>query len=650
MVLTALLLWVSVITVTSRGDQVMRVGVLAAVCGSLPWAGCSAIAACFHDPSTALRLLRLGNGPVSLIGPALLLLLLGASGQLERQRWVARSAAVLGIVSMVVTWTTDLMIRDVRLLPSGIYYSASGPLLGPHVGLIAVWAGIGAFIIRRAVPGDERNRAMRSLIAMLVLGTFGLADTMLAYGIAGWVPMAWLPAIACTVIALHLVRRKDLLRSQGFDLATTIEVASCIAIGTVLSLFSVFTFLGDVPAFGKSLMGASVLVVISATTRRWIPRRQKQPQSELVAAGIQWAYDLPVHHELAMIENELSSFWQTTLSGVQAVRVYRHAAEQLLHQTSKDSRAISPSLVTWFLQYRRPLLVADLATMLVGERRNELEQFVAVENWQLWVPIVSREKLWGFIVARFDSDRALSDIEREFAAVNADTVGRAGTRAELLATSLASAAVAREVELGRALRNHAAWATDNALHLGWEVVGHRGHDAHHTYVEYSWHVSPPNVVNPTLTVLAVEVLSSPSVGDAGLVDGTTTASALIGTLVLGAFVTLESNADEQSRQLRGVDSAAAFATALRTQLATSVDQSRVRLSVIRIAEGNLDVDIDNHHELIRSQSSKAFALTIGRSKNIAHEKQVTDAVEQVRATITHGRLAIVAVPVSQVLS
>ena len=157
LLLAVLLIGIAIHTMLSRGDRVMRIGVLGAVAGSLPWAMCSALAALFHDPAAARQLLRLGNGPVSLIGPSVLLLLLGASGQLERQRWVVRSAGLVGMVSMVVTWTTDLIIRDVRLLPSGIYYSLSGPLMAPHIGMVAVWAGVGVFVIRRAMPGHERN-------------------------------------------------------------------------------------------------------------------------------------------------------------------------------------------------------------------------------------------------------------------------------------------------------------------------------------------------------------------------------------------------------------------------------------------------------------------------------------------------------------
>ena len=78
--LVALLLVVALL----RGDRVMRMGMLGAAISALPWAVCSAMACCTTDPEIATRVFRLGNAPVAFIGPNLMLVLLGVSGQLER--------------------------------------------------------------------------------------------------------------------------------------------------------------------------------------------------------------------------------------------------------------------------------------------------------------------------------------------------------------------------------------------------------------------------------------------------------------------------------------------------------------------------------------------------------------------------------------
>ena len=60
--------------------------------------------ACTQDPDVATRLMRLGNAPVSFVGPNLLLVMLGVSGQLERHRWITRIAGIFALVMTGLCW------------------------------------------------------------------------------------------------------------------------------------------------------------------------------------------------------------------------------------------------------------------------------------------------------------------------------------------------------------------------------------------------------------------------------------------------------------------------------------------------------------------------------------------------------------------
>ena len=99
------------VTVTTRGDRVLRLGMLGAVATTMPWAITGTLSACTHDADLATRLLRLGAGPVALIGPNLLLVLLGVTGQLERHRWLARRSR--GATPSSWSMTTALPPRGV---------------------------------------------------------------------------------------------------------------------------------------------------------------------------------------------------------------------------------------------------------------------------------------------------------------------------------------------------------------------------------------------------------------------------------------------------------------------------------------------------------------------------------------------------------
>ncbi len=547
----------------------MRIGVLGAVAGSLPWAMCSALAALFHEPAAARQLLRLGNGPVSLIGPSVLLLLLGASGQLERQRWVVRSAGLVGMVSMVVTWTTDLIIRDVRLLPSGIYYSLSGPLMAPHIGMVAVWAGVGVFVIRRAMPGHERNRALRMLVAILVLGTFGLADALLAYGVAGWFPLAWFPAIICALIAIHLIRNSDLLRRRGFDAPTAIEAAVLLAGGVALTVASVASIFGSFSDLSKALISATVLVLAVTFARRWAAGGALVSEPLVAEAVTAWAVTLPEHQELPGLERAVQTLWQNYLR-IAACQLLRVQGHQLCNMHDTPVATLAPTLVPWFLRHRDALAEADLATMLVGERRTELETFVKQGGWDLWMPIVAKEQLWGFIVAKFDQPRAMPDTERFFVARTAEAVSRAGARAVLLQQSLAASIHDRDLELAKALREQAEWASTAAPNAAWDVLGHKAPSTDGGYVEHSWHIDGDRVA-----VLALEI------------HGAATSSALLGGTALGAFVTLAAHAPELT--------ATQLHQQLRAALGDYVDQTRVHISVALLTQNQSDCVIDPLH-------------------------------------------------------
>ncbi|MGE5180454.1 MAG: hypothetical protein ACM31C_00245, partial [Acidobacteriota bacterium] len=229
---SAMIAAVAIATALIRGDRVMRLGVIGAAFNALPWALCQALAACTDDAHAATHLLRLGQGPVALVGPHLMIVLLGTSGQLERFRWTSRFAFAIGLAFLVACWATPWTVPGVQRVPAGMYYTAVGPLTGLHISQLVVWLAVGYAIARRAAPSGQRKMTTRFVLAILVLGAVGSLDTLLLYGIWGTYPIAWAPASAAAGLALYLVLRTDLVRPQGFDRAIAGELAA-FAVATV---------------------------------------------------------------------------------------------------------------------------------------------------------------------------------------------------------------------------------------------------------------------------------------------------------------------------------------------------------------------------------------------------------------------------------
>ncbi|MBC7976709.1 MAG: hypothetical protein H7138_17180, partial [Myxococcales bacterium] len=68
-VCTLALATIGLVAALIRGDRVLRLGVIGAATTALPWAICSGLACCTDDAEVATRILRLGLGPVALVGP-----------------------------------------------------------------------------------------------------------------------------------------------------------------------------------------------------------------------------------------------------------------------------------------------------------------------------------------------------------------------------------------------------------------------------------------------------------------------------------------------------------------------------------------------------------------------------------------------------
>lgn len=433
----------------------MRLGVVGAATTTLPWALCSGLAACTQDPEIATRFLRLGQGPVALVGPNLLLVLLGVSGQLERHRWVARLAMGFGVALMAVCWATDLVVPGVQRLSSGLLYLMPGPLTDLHVSQLALWLAIGIFIVRRSSTRGEKQRLVRMLIAMLALGTIGSIDMLIVHGIFGSYPIAWLPALVAGAIAIYLVRRTDLLRPQGYDRNALIEAAGfAIAIIAIV----VVTVL---------LRGAEPLTYVIITTALWATAlagawsiAESRPVRVIGERALEeFVSRLADVDDEKLVAKRLGELWKGI--GIDVRAIWRIDGEQLVNVTSGETWALDRDLATWLVDHAQAVAPTDLATMKLGTLRPRIEALVTAHGATLIVPLIDRETLVGIVEA--DHGDALREEEHGLVLESSRATAHAVTYASLARAAAREGATAREVEVAEAMRLQASASRDDEL-------------------------------------------------------------------------------------------------------------------------------------------------------------------------------------------
>ena len=459
----AVVLAVAVAAVLIRGDRVLRLGMIAAAATALPWAVCQGLAACTDDVVFATHLLRVGNGTTALVGPNLLLVLLGVSGQLDRQRWIARIAGIVGLIFLIAAWATDWTVPGVQRVPAGMFYTAVGPLTAIHLSLLVVWLALGLWIVQRSSPSGEQARAMRLVLGVLACGAIASVDVLLLYGVWGVYPIAWLPASVAAGIALYLCVRTDMLRPQGLDRAAAAELVGFAGASVVIALCAL-TDLGSSPL---AISAVAAAAWTGATAVAWRVGRLRPVRVEGSRELEQLVARVATLDDEAKIAELLAALWQRAL-GVGVRATWWRDGEALARIGGRERWEPPPEAVAWLVRNPDALAPRELATMRLGALRGPLEALAAAHGASVIVPLVDRDELVG--LGEADYDRALRETERATIAESAQAAARALTFVQLARAAARERDTAREVEIADALRLQAT-VSRAAVLGGWAVAG-----------------------------------------------------------------------------------------------------------------------------------------------------------------------------------
>lgn len=439
-----------------RADRVMRLGVIGMGSTALPWAVCSAVAACSRDPDVAARLLRLGQGPVALVGPNFMLVLLGVSGQLERHRWLARISGLVGVILLGLCWATDLVVPGVRLLDSGTYFPVAGPLTDLHYSQLVLWMLISVAVTRGATSRTARRRLVRIVVGIVGLGAIGSVDTLIIHRVWSGYPIAWLPVFVAATVMFFLVVKTDLLRAQGIDRAALAETIG-FAIATIIVATLAWLLEGATPVFVATVTSIVWILALGAS---WGVARSA-PAREVVGerALAQFVAGLSDIEDETMIGERIAALWKPF--EIEVASTWRVDGAQLIDTRTGATRPLDPEVSAWLVERSAVIAPSDLATMRLGPSRAKLEAFVGAHEVALVVPLVDRGTLVGIVEANHAD--VLRDEERALLGESARAAARAITYAGLARAAAREGATAREVEVAEALRLQASASRDDEL-------------------------------------------------------------------------------------------------------------------------------------------------------------------------------------------
>ena len=465
LVCAAGLIAVAMIAAVIRGDRVMRLGAIGAAVNATPWALASCAVTWTDDRDVAILLLRLGNGPIALVGPSLLLVLLGVSGQLERYRWLARSAGLIGVVLSCLCWATDWTIASVHELSSGVLYPSPGVLTPLHYSQIAIWLIVGIAIARRATGMGERKRFVQLIVVVLALGAVGSFDMLLVYDVVGTFPIAWVPITIAVILAGYYELRSDLLRPQGIDQGVLLEVIA-LAIATVV-VFVIALLLEGAAAVALAAAGATAWSVMLGIA--WSRNRERPIEIAGARALDEFVAGLGDLVDDTTVRDGLASLWGQI--GIELKTLERVEGELLVGVGVAELRALPPTggnlrpldreIAEWFVAHDDVLSAGDMATALLGPIRPRLEAVFAARGATLVVPLVDRGTLVGLVEA--DHAKALREDERGLVVESARAAARALTFVALSRTAAREHETAREVEVAEAMRLQASSSRDDEL-------------------------------------------------------------------------------------------------------------------------------------------------------------------------------------------
>jgi len=445
-----------------RGSQLIRASLLFLVLAAMPWSLAVALCGSVNDPALANMCSKFGVGAVSILGVALMMVLLTISGRFERHRQLFGVALVLATTTAIITWSTDLVVGESWRTSWGQWVHRAGPLSDLHISQFVIWSAIGVVLSRRgnrALMSERQRTQVKYIVVGLAVALLSVSDTLLTRGI-GVYPFSFVPSIFAIWFAIYACAKHDLLRSRGFDWAGMYELLLVGVLAIGVGLFFLVT--ASSPKWSSPVVTTSVLAPLLLATYGTVLVIRKRTSLRLQAVEVQGAATIDLFVEQARevrAETELRDKLADLLTKhltLSEVRLYLQdesglwstVVDQELPPVKLDARVRA-----WLMNNQAPLITDELLTQRLGGLRKPIEAFMSIIRADIVVPMVDRDRIVGLVAtsARTD-DRALRAVDKMELMQAAQASARALTYLRLVRDARAKIEIAKEVEVAAAVQ------------------------------------------------------------------------------------------------------------------------------------------------------------------------------------------------------
>lgn len=468
--------------VITDGAPLLRGSLMLVVTGILVYVVGGALAASTVDPEAVVLVFRLSNCLLPLSAAGVLMFLLALSGRLPRYRWLVALSMVSGLVSAVFTVGTDLVIRDVWMTPSGMYWFRIPPNgLGQlQPALLTIWVAVSGVLTWRHLRverSEVRRRQLRGALWAFGVSMLGMADLSLAYEV-GWYPVSGVFLIIGASMALRLLVVDDLVHARALDRRAPLVLLYMVAAfagvwlvaraaGPTASAAAIALFTAVLFAVLRVLVGLAQAIEEPASARHNTP---------LDRALDRYTRTVSALHERAAIAEATIEVVELGV-GAERVELLSPSRDDYSWETSSgevlaEARTPDPLLLVWLEQNARPLARDDLATMRLGELREPIERLFEAHHAEVLVPLVNRDEVVGLLcLGALPGGRAYRQDEVQFLARLRDQAASALVYARMHADATERVEVDKDVGLAAAVQKGFVPGAGRLSHGGMLLAG-----------------------------------------------------------------------------------------------------------------------------------------------------------------------------------